>query len=178
MYALTDAKLSKYSPNEAQKVWERMINRKVTHQFNPSQALELLQLGSPQLSPLDEVGRTKLIQDYLSVSHSKVFPYVFNCCSASLRECKYYHCLQFKVLMMLVDPNDDEDDTDNKKSSTSPPPNPEDVHDPENPGYADPNLEISTYGAEEADALATSMQPTVTPPAYITAVCKSTLVFR
>lgn len=63
--------------------------------------------------------------------------------------------------MMSVDPND-EDDEDEKKGGTTPPPGgTDDFNDPENPGYADPQLEITSYGVEEADALAATMQPTV-----------------
>lgn len=65
---VVDSKLQKYSPNEAQKVWERPITRKVTHKFNPSQALELLKLGSPTLDTIDSEGKEKLIWDYLDVS--------------------------------------------------------------------------------------------------------------
>lgn len=61
--------MAKYSPNEAQKVWEKAINRKVTHQFNPTQTLDILKLGSPQLGALDQAGRFKLIEDYLHVSY-------------------------------------------------------------------------------------------------------------
>jgi len=61
------SKLQKYSPNEAQKVWERPVSRKVTNKFNPNQALELLKLGSPTLDTIDSEGKQKLIEDYLEV---------------------------------------------------------------------------------------------------------------
>lgn len=61
------SKLQKYSPNEAQKVWERPISRKVTNKFTPVQALELLKLGSPTLDTIDSEGKQKLLEDYLEV---------------------------------------------------------------------------------------------------------------
>lgn len=64
------SKLQKYSPNEAQKVWERPISRKVTNKFNPAQALELLKLGSPTLDTIDSEGKQKLLEDYLEVNNS------------------------------------------------------------------------------------------------------------
>ena len=63
------SKLQKYSPNEAQKVWERPISRKVNHKFNPEKALELLREGSPQLDHIDEDGKRKLLEDFLAVSN-------------------------------------------------------------------------------------------------------------
>ena len=67
---------------------------------------------------------------------------------------------------MSVDPNDDEEEEDEKNKTTgtgggTPPPNAEQYDDPEHPGYADPNAEITSYAAEEAHALAATMQPTV-----------------
>lgn len=67
-HAIISSKLQKYSPNEAQKVWERPISRKVTNKFNPAQALELLKLGSPTLDTIDSEGKQKLLEDYLDVS--------------------------------------------------------------------------------------------------------------
>ena len=62
------SKLQKYSPNEAQKVWERPISRKVNHKFNPEKALELLREGSPRLDNIDDDGKRKLLEDFLAVS--------------------------------------------------------------------------------------------------------------
>jgi len=62
---------------------------------------------------------------------------------------------QFKQMMMLVDPNDDEDD-----KAASPPPQ-DDFNDPNNPGYCDPNVELQSFKAQEADEIAATMQPTV-----------------
>lgn len=60
--------------------------------------------------------------------------------------------------MMLVDPNEDEESED-KKGNTSPNANQEqDMNDTDN---ADPQLEVTSYGIDEADAIAASMQPTV-----------------
>lgn len=76
----------------------------------------------------------------------------------------FYLFFQFKQLMMLVDPNDDEEEEDEKNKTAgggTPPPTAEEYNDPEHPGYADPNAEITTYAPEEADALAATMQPTV-----------------
>ena len=60
--------------------------------------------------------------------------------------------------MMTVDPNDDDED---EKKVPTPPPGGEEFNDPEHPGYADPQLEITSYAVDEADALAATMQPTV-----------------
>lgn len=67
---------------------------------------------------------------------------------------------------MSVDPNDDdEEDEDKNKTAAAgggtPPLTAEEYNDPEHPGYADPNADISSYAPEEANALAATMQPTV-----------------
>lgn len=54
---------------------------------------------------------------------------------------------------MSVDPNDD-DEEDEKKGGTTPPAGTEDTNDAG-------DLEITSYGLDEADALAATMQPTV-----------------
>lgn len=56
---------------------------------------------------------------------------------------------------MSVDPNDD-DEEDEKKGGTTPPAGTEDTNDAG-------DLEITSYGLDEADALAATMQPTVWP---------------
>jgi len=63
--------------------------------------------------------------------------------------------------MMSVDPNDDDEDEKERKGAATPPAGAEDFNDPEHPGYADPQLEITSFGVDEADALAATMQPTV-----------------
>lgn len=60
--------------------------------------------------------------------------------------------------MMSVDPNEEEDE---KKGGSTPPQGADEFNDPEHPGYADPQLEITSYNVDEADALAATMQPTV-----------------
>lgn len=69
---------------------------------------------------------------------------------------------QFKQLMMLIDPNDeDEEDEKNKTDGGTSPTPKDDYNDPEHPAYVDPNVEVPSYAADEADALAATMQPTV-----------------
>lgn len=89
-YSITDGKAQKYSPAEAAKVWDRPINRRVDSKFNPSATLSLLREGTPSEN-LDDEGRQKLVKDYI----------------------------EFRRIMMNVDPMDDNDEVDNPIGATT-----------------------------------------------------------
>ncbi|KAK2153587.1 hypothetical protein NP493_2289g00008 [Ridgeia piscesae] len=80
LYHFTDSKIHRYSPTEQAKVWDKPLNRKAKMTFNPSQAMDLVREGTHDL-PQDDDTKTKLIQGYLD----------------------------FKQLMLSIDPDDDDD---------------------------------------------------------------------
>uniref|UniRef100_T1I4R0 Nipped-B protein n=1 Tax=Rhodnius prolixus TaxID=13249 RepID=T1I4R0_RHOPR len=82
LYGFNDAKITQYSPTESAKVYEKSVNRKSNSKFNPKATLQKLKQGSPP-NVLDEEARRSLVSEYL----------------------------EFKTLIMNLDP-DDEDDTD------------------------------------------------------------------
>ncbi|KAK9497633.1 hypothetical protein O3M35_004324 [Rhynocoris fuscipes] len=82
LYGFNDAKITQYSPTESAKVYEKSVNRKSNSKFNPKATLQKLKQGSPP-SVLDEDARRSLVSEYL----------------------------EFKTLIMNLDP-DDEDDSD------------------------------------------------------------------
>ncbi|KAK2148127.1 hypothetical protein NP493_3287g00001 [Ridgeia piscesae] len=80
LYRFTDSKIHCYSPTEQAKVWDKPLNCKAKMTFNPSQAMDLVREGTQDL-PQDDDTNTKLIQGYLD----------------------------FKQLMLSIDPDDDDD---------------------------------------------------------------------
>ncbi|KAK2190492.1 hypothetical protein NP493_78g03024 [Ridgeia piscesae] len=80
LYRFTDSKIHRYSPTEQAKVWDKPLNCKAKMTFNPSQAMDLVREGTQDL-PQDDDTNTKLIQGYLD----------------------------FKQLMLSIDPDDDDD---------------------------------------------------------------------
>ncbi|KAI0209445.1 Nipped-B-like protein [Lamellibrachia satsuma] len=80
LYKFTDSKIHRYSPTEQAKVWDKPLNRKSKMTFNPKQAMDLVGEETQDL-PQDEDTKTKFIQSYLD----------------------------FKQLMLSIDPDDDDD---------------------------------------------------------------------
>ncbi|KAK2155227.1 hypothetical protein NP493_2098g00006 [Ridgeia piscesae] len=80
LYRFTNSKIHRYSLTEQAKVWDKPLNRKAKMTFNPSQAMDLVREGTQDL-PQDDDTKTKLIQGYLD----------------------------FKQLMLSIDPDDDDD---------------------------------------------------------------------
>ncbi|CAG9759520.1 unnamed protein product [Ceutorhynchus assimilis] len=81
VYGLSDGKIQLYSPSEAVKVYEKAMPRKSNALFNPRTTLQKLKAGIPP-DYLDENGRRDLIRQYLD----------------------------FKQLMLQLDPADDGDE--------------------------------------------------------------------
>ncbi|XP_030756621.1 nipped-B protein [Sitophilus oryzae] len=81
VYGLSDSKIQLYSPCEAVKVYEKTISRRSNALFNPKTTLQKLKEGCPP-EYLDEEGRRDLIRQYLD----------------------------FKQLMLQLDPDDAEED--------------------------------------------------------------------
>ncbi|KAL1493055.1 hypothetical protein ABEB36_011194 [Hypothenemus hampei] len=81
VYGLSDSKIQLYSPSEAVKVYEKAISRRSNVLFNPKTTIQKLKEGSA-VDYLDENGRRDLIRQYLD----------------------------FKQLMLQLDPDDPEDD--------------------------------------------------------------------
>ncbi|XP_050313224.1 nipped-B-like protein isoform X2 [Anthonomus grandis grandis] len=85
VYGLSDGKIQLYSPSEAVKVYEKAISRRSNALFNPKTTLQKLKEGAPS-DYLDEAGRRGLIRQYLD----------------------------FKQLMLQLDPDDAEEDENNR----------------------------------------------------------------
>lgn len=93
MYGFTDSKIHRYSPNENSKMYDKPLNRKQTSiKFHPKQALDILKSGAP-CTELDDEGKRQLVTDYLN----------------------------FKQLMLSIDPDDDDevDDAANKSAAAA-----------------------------------------------------------
>ncbi|XP_059166950.1 nipped-B-like protein [Physella acuta] len=84
MYGLTEGKIHRYSPTEAAKVYEKPLNRKAMPIFEPQHTLKVLQSVYEEDTRTDEEKRQKMIQEYL----------------------------EFRDLMMSIDPNEDEESGD------------------------------------------------------------------
>jgi cohesin loading factor subunit SCC2 len=80
-------------------MFDKPLNRKHNVKFNPKQALDLIQQG-PMPEYLDEEARKGLLQAYIDVS--VLFMNVTRSSPAVL--------LQFKQLMLTIDPDEDEDE--------------------------------------------------------------------
>lgn len=81
LYGFNDSKITQYSPSESAKTYEKAVNRKSNSKFNPKATLQKIQQGSPP-SVLDENARKALVSEYL----------------------------EFKHLMMNLDPDEPDDD--------------------------------------------------------------------
>ncbi|XP_066259899.1 nipped-B-like protein [Euwallacea similis] len=68
VYGLSDSKIQLYSPSEAVKVYEKTISRRSNVPFNPKSILQKLKEGTPP-NYLDENGRRDLIRQYLDFKH-------------------------------------------------------------------------------------------------------------
>lgn len=65
LYAINETKIAGYSPSEAQKIYERAVNRKTSAKFNPKAVVEILKLGEVDPEDLDEDAKKDLINKYL-----------------------------------------------------------------------------------------------------------------
>ena len=65
LYGINEAKIQGYSPSEAQKIYERAVNRKSSAKFNPKAVVEILKLGEVDPDNLDEDSKKDLIHKYL-----------------------------------------------------------------------------------------------------------------
>ncbi|OWF42149.1 nipped-B-like protein B isoform X2 [Mizuhopecten yessoensis] len=95
LYGFTDSKIHNYSPAET-KLYDKPVTRKFLVKFNPETVLEVLAEGTPKSSEDIEV-RTKLVNDYL----------------------------EFKALMLCIDPPDDDDSDGEGKTGTPNPAKPD-----------------------------------------------------
>lgn len=84
IYGLSDSKIQQYSPTEPVKTYEKNISRRNNSLFNPKETLQKLKQGNLPVY-LDDTGRRDLIRQYIN----------------------------FKQLMLQLDP-DDPDDEENK----------------------------------------------------------------
>ncbi|CAE1178724.1 SCC2 [Acanthosepion pharaonis] len=91
LYGFTDTKIYRYSPTEAAKVYDKVLSRKFNVEFTPTSTIELLKKGPPKSD--DQEARKKLVEEYLD----------------------------FKHLMLSIDPPDDNDSDDNKSTGRASP---------------------------------------------------------
>ncbi|XP_005090101.1 nipped-B-like protein B [Aplysia californica] len=96
MYGLTEGKIHRYSPTEAAKVYEKPLNRKALPLFEPQHTLQVLRSTYEEDTRSEEEKRQKLIEDYL----------------------------EFRDLMMSIDPTDDDDSGDEGRSAGKATPQP------------------------------------------------------
>lgn len=90
LYGFTDSKIHRYSPAEGAKMYDKPMSRKYAIDFNPLSSLELLKRGAPE--EIDDNVKRKVIEDYLD----------------------------FKQLMLSIDPPDDDDESDDNAKVISP----------------------------------------------------------
>lgn len=107
------SKIQQYSPSEPAKVYEKNTNRRTNTLFNPKATLSKIKQGEPS-EYLDDEGRKDLIRQYVDVRIKLMLPLL---CSTTfegfvLSYVSFY--LQFKQLMLQLDP-DDVDDEENAK---------------------------------------------------------------
>ncbi|XP_050412412.1 nipped-B-like protein [Patella vulgata] len=91
MYGFTDSKIHRYSPSEQAKVHEKPLSKKNNLKFNPHYTIECLTQKKMDLDA--EEAKTKLVEDYL----------------------------EFKDLMMSIDPSDEDDSGDEGSGRGTPP---------------------------------------------------------
>eukprot|EP00090_Calanus_glacialis_P019633 TRINITY_DN3012_c0_g1_i1.p1 TRINITY_DN3012_c0_g1~~TRINITY_DN3012_c0_g1_i1.p1 ORF type:complete len:2150 (+),score=766.00 TRINITY_DN3012_c0_g1_i1:196-6645(+) len=65
LYAINETKIAGYSPSEAQKIYERAVNRKTSAKFNPKAVVEILKLGEVDPEGLNDDAKKDLINKYL-----------------------------------------------------------------------------------------------------------------
>ncbi|CAG9828593.1 unnamed protein product [Diabrotica balteata] len=90
IYGLSDGKIQQYSPSEAAKVYEKAIQRRSNALFNPKATVHKLKQGKPS-EYLDVDGRRDLIRQYID----------------------------FKQLMLQLDPDDPDDEENAPKLLTA-----------------------------------------------------------
>ncbi|KAK7495047.1 hypothetical protein BaRGS_00013687 [Batillaria attramentaria] len=87
-YGLTDSKIHRYSPTEAAKVFDKPISRKHAVRFTPQHTLDTLRAVF-DADPEEEEKRQKLVDEYL----------------------------EFRDLMMSIDPTEDDESGDEQRST-------------------------------------------------------------
>lgn len=95
MYGITDSKIHRYSPTEAAKVFDKPLNRKHVVRYTPQHTLDTLRAVFDN-DPTEEEKREKLVDEYL----------------------------EFRDLMMSIDPAEEEDSGDEQRSTGRATPNP------------------------------------------------------
>lgn len=68
MYGITDCKITRYSPSEVNKAYDKSMQRKTVPIFEPQSTIELIRSGETVTAALDETGKRQLIDRYFEVS--------------------------------------------------------------------------------------------------------------
>ncbi|XP_078574210.1 nipped-B-like protein A isoform X2 [Branchiostoma floridae x Branchiostoma japonicum] len=89
LYGFTDSKCHRYSPTEAAKVYDKSLNRRSLAKFSPQSVLDYMCADTPDFAE-DEGARRHLIEHYLD----------------------------FKQLMLRLDPAEDDDEMPERESTT------------------------------------------------------------
>ncbi|XP_025080871.1 nipped-B-like protein B isoform X1 [Pomacea canaliculata] len=92
MYGITDGKIHRYSPTEAAKAFDKPLNRKNQLRFHPQHTIDLLR-SVYDTDPEEDEKRQKLVDEYL----------------------------EFRDLMMSIDPTDEDDSGDERSTGRATP---------------------------------------------------------
>ena len=68
-YGFTDAKISRYTPTEHAKVYDKPLSRRPMARFVPKQVIQVIRSGDPP-THLNDKAKKQLILAYLDVSHN------------------------------------------------------------------------------------------------------------
>ncbi|XP_055682843.1 nipped-B protein isoform X1 [Lutzomyia longipalpis] len=90
-YGITDSKINRYSPSEPAKIYEKAMQKRAILEFNPKSTIDLIKEEDSIEMEVDENVRKKLVDRYLD----------------------------FKQLMLKLDPEDSDDDDDTKPPMTT-----------------------------------------------------------
>lgn len=64
-YGFNEVKITAYNPSEAQKIYERAVNRRGNARFNPKATVEILKQKEVDVTAMDDEGRLDLVKKYL-----------------------------------------------------------------------------------------------------------------
>lgn len=78
IYGFTNSKISRYSPSEAAKVYEKSMQRHPVEEFDPKSTLDIIRKNRDgaiveKLQLINEVERKQLIEQYLDVSSILIY---------------------------------------------------------------------------------------------------------
>lgn len=114
------SKIAQYSPSEGTKVYDKAMQRRNIHPFNPKATIALLKENTKIGNQLSETEKKVLVDRYLEVSPMRFL--------LELLSYNFPFPAQFKQLMIKLDPEEEADDEEHPSAKTPqktlmPPPN-------------------------------------------------------